>query len=325
MDGHGVNDRSQAWSRYWSSGRLHSCAGSYAGNYDGAIGRFWRSLAAGLAEQSRVLDLATGNGPLPLLLWESRADALQIDAVDLAALAPAWYRPELHRRVNFHAGVRMEALPFADGSFDCVVSQFGFEYADRQLALAECLRVSRPRATLALVMHHHDSVLVRIGREELAHHARLQGEDGLLPAARAAIPWIARSRSGAALHDDSAAAARARYNHAMQALVAAVQASPAPDLLLEVRESVHRLLAGVQPGNAIATAAALEAYATELEGARLRTAEMVEHALRPEQLEAMAGRLREERPRTEVGISELVQAEGMLGWAFVAGPGSASD
>ena len=268
----GMDERGKAWSRYWSSGRLHSCTGSYAGNYDGAIGRFWRSLAADLAPNACVLDLATGNGPLPLLLWEARGDALQVDAVDLAAVAPDWYRADRHGRIHFHSGVRMEALPFADGSFDCVVSQFGFEYAERGPALAECLRVMRPDARLALVMHHHDSVLVRVGREELAHHGRLLATDGLLAAAIAALPWIAQARSG----------------------------QPITDLA--------------------ATTAALQAYAGELDGARLRTAEMVAHALSPQQLDALQQRLRQARPGLEVATAELAQAQGVLAWSLLAAP-----
>ena len=57
----GRDERGKAWSRYWSSGRLHSCTGSYAGNYDGAIGRFWRSLAADLAPRVRVNGIAVGS------------------------------------------------------------------------------------------------------------------------------------------------------------------------------------------------------------------------------------------------------------------------
>ena len=315
------DERSRAWTRYWSSGRLHSCAGSYAGNYDGAIGRFWRGLAAGLPGQARVLDLATGNGPLPLLLWESRGQALQIDAVDLAALAPAWYRPDVHQGVRFHAGVQMEALPFADASFDAVLSQFGFEYADRWPALDECLRVSRPGATLALVMHHHDSVLAQVGREELAHHGHLLADDGLLGAARAAIGWIARARSGMPIDDMAAAtAARGRYNAAVLAVDVAARASAAPDLLLEVRQAVHQLLAGVQADRAGQAVAALDAYIDELEGARLRTAEMVAHALSAAQLQELAQRVRQARPELEVRTGELAQAEGVLAWSLLAAP-----
>ena len=317
--GRGKDERGKAWTRYWSSGRLHSCTGSYAGNYDGAIGRFWRSLAADLAPDACVLDLATGNGPLPLLLWEARGDALQVDAVDLAAVAPDWHRPDRHGRIRFHSGVRMEALPFADASFDCVASQFGFEYADRGPALAECLRVMRPDARLGLVMHHHDSVLVRVGREELAHHGRLLATGGLLAAAGAALPWIAQARSGQPITDLAAATvARGHYNQAVQGLAEAARASLAPDLLLEVRQAVHRLLAGVHAGNLAAATAALQAYAGELDGARLRTAEMVAHALSSQQLEQLEQQLRQARPGLEVATVELAQAEGVLAWSLLA-------
>lgn len=237
------------------------------------------------------------------------------------AVAKGWYHPDRHGRIRFHSGVRMETLPFADASFDCVASQFGFEYADRGPALAECLRVMRPDARLALVMHHQDSVLVRVGREELAHHGRLLATDGLLAAASAALPWIAQARTGQPIADRVAAtAAREHYNQALQALAVAAGASFAPDLLLEVREAVHRLLAGVHAGNLAATAAALETYTGELDGARLRTAEMVTHALSPQQLEALEQRLRQARPGFEVRRAALAQAEGVLAWSLLAAP-----
>ena len=149
MAGPEPNARSQAWSAYWSSGRLHSCAGSFEGNYGGAIGTFWRTRLVHLAPGARVLDLATGNGPLPEMLALMHGAAIAVDAVYLAVPAPAWHDPSRHPGVRFHAGVDMEALPFADGLFDLVVSQYGFEYADHARALAEVLRVAAPRASIS--------------------------------------------------------------------------------------------------------------------------------------------------------------------------------
>lgn len=317
-----ANDESRrrAWSAYWSSGRLHSCAGSFQGNYAGAIGAFWRRLFGGLAPGSRVLDLATGNGPLPLLAWEARPGAVEVDAVDLADVAPAWFDPARHGGIRFHSRVRMEALPFATGTFDCVVSQFGFEYADRAAALAECLRVTRAGGGLALVMHHAGSVLARVGREELAHHARLRDGEGLLAAARGVAPWLARARGGQGVDADAANAARERYNRAMQDVAAAIAASPAPDLLLEVRDAVHGLLARVGPGGEAAALDALDAQAASLDAARLRTAEMVACALDEADAAALAGMLRQARPGIAVQYRELRQPEGVLAWSLLAGP-----
>lgn len=41
--------RRDSWSRYWAGGALHSCATSFDGNYDDAIGEFsWRAVCATL-------------------------------------------------------------------------------------------------------------------------------------------------------------------------------------------------------------------------------------------------------------------------------------
>ena len=52
-------------------------------------------------------------------------------------------------RVSFREG-DAEALPFADASFDAVLSQFGHMFAPRpEVAVAEMLRVLKPGGTLA--------------------------------------------------------------------------------------------------------------------------------------------------------------------------------
>ena len=316
-----IDQRGDAWSRYWASGRTHSCVGSFGDSYGGAIGEFWRQRFLALREGDRVLDLGTGNGPLPALLWEMRGPEVSIDAVDLARVAPAWYAPSEHTSVSFHSRVRMEALPFADQAFDAVVSQFGAEYAEREGMLGEVVRVSQPGATIALVMHHAGSVLLHVGHEELRHHGRLAGADGLFAAARRVVPWIARLRSGEDVGGNAAATlAREGYNRAMQDLAAAIEASPAPDLLVEARDSVHALVAGTGMTDAGEALERIDAYAAALEGARLRTAELVAHALDRDALEAMAAGLRRLRPGLGVELSELRQAEGILAWVLLAAP-----
>ncbi|HEU4814058.1 MAG TPA: class I SAM-dependent methyltransferase [Xanthomonadaceae bacterium] len=310
--------RRRAWSTYWAQGALHSCVGSFDDRYSGAIGAFWDDIVAGIGPGARVLDLATGNGALPMRIWKRHGADVQVDAVDLATLAPSWYRPDAHPSITFHPGVSMEALPFADGHHDWVVSQYGFEYADREAALSECLRVLAPHGRLAFVMHHAESVLVAVGRQELANVQRLLAPDGLLHAARAAIPWVALARNGSAdvaRHPD-ALAARAAYNDAMVRLADAIVASKLPDALVEGRQWVHGLLSGPQAGDADAALRALDAYGDTLGGAALRTGEMLDHALDAAHVAAMARRLQSARPDATVEARPLRQAEGVLGWAL---------
>jgi ubiquinone/menaquinone biosynthesis C-methylase UbiE len=320
MSGSSEGARRDAWSSYWSSGRLHSCAEGVADNYGGAIGHFWRGVAERLRPEGRMLDLATGNGPLPWLFWQQKAGGVRIDAVDMATLSPSWHQPGLHDQIHFHPGVALESLPFEDGAFDLVVSQYGIEYADRNRALAECARVAAAEAVVALVMHHAGSVLVAVGKEELAHQERLLAPDGLLASARAAMPWIARARDGQPVAGEAANQVKARYNQVMQDIGEAIAASPAPDLLVEARANVHALLGSVRTSSLATAYRTLDAYVAQLEAARLRTAELVACALDRPGFDAMADALRAALPRHRIECGELAQAEGVLGWSLVAAP-----
>ena len=310
--------RREVWSTYWAQGALHSCVGSFDERYSGAIGAFWDDIVATMAAGTRVLDLATGNGALPMRVWKHHGNRVHVDAVDLAALAPPWYQPADHESIAFHAGVLMEALPFADGGHDWVVSQYGFEYADRDAALSECLRVLAPQGRLAFVMHHVDSVLVAVGREELANIECLLAADGLVQAAWEAIPWIARAGSGDSDVAANPDAMRARdgYNAAMARLAGAIAATSVPDALVEGRQRVHGLLSGARASGAQAALEALHGYRDVLRGAALRTGEMLDHALDAGQVQAIVARLRAARPAATVEARPLRQAEGVLGWAL---------
>src|SRR5690606_27813515 len=110
--------RHDAWSDYWASGRLHSCATSFQGNYAGAIGGFWRAALSSLPAHSRVLDLATGNGAVPALLWDLHRGAAQVDAVDLAHVAPAGLAPEHAASSRLHPVRVIEDLQFVCGRLD---------------------------------------------------------------------------------------------------------------------------------------------------------------------------------------------------------------
>src|SRR3546814_19727237 len=114
----------------WSS----DVCSSDLGNYAGRIERFWLDSFAALGSGQRMLDIATGNGPIPQLACThcaGRAAGMpRIDAIDLAQVAPAWVSSPpapCRQALHFHSGVSAEALPFDDTSFDMVTSLHGIE------------------------------------------------------------------------------------------------------------------------------------------------------------------------------------------------------
>ena len=101
-----------------------------------------------------VLDLGSGNG-FPLFELARRFGASS-RFVGLDAWAAAMPRAELKRRVLGDRNITLllgdgAKLPLADASFDLIVSNVGVNnFSEPEVAMAECGRVAKPGAVLAL-------------------------------------------------------------------------------------------------------------------------------------------------------------------------------
>jgi len=323
-------DRQASWSRYWASGALHSCPGSFRGNYDGALAGFWQRRFADVGVGQRVLEIGAGNGALAQLFLRATAASgtcASLDAVDLARVAPDWLRrrpPAEQARVRFHAGVRAEQLPFPEQHFDVVLSQYGFEYADRVAASAELLRVLAPAGRACLVMHHADSRIVEVAREECAHMASVDGPGGLLECAAVILPYLSMAASDSgrrALREDPAAdAARHGLNSAMQGLQQRVDASRYPDLLLELRTALVAVFQRAGSGAEEAARTQLDALVAGLRDSALRQREVVGCALDAAAIAGLAALLADGGRREFVSGLVHHEAGHLLGWSVQLGP-----
>ena len=107
--------------------------------------------AARVRPGRRALDVACGTGALTVAVAarvRPGGTALGLDASpEMLAVAR-----RKHPDIGWHLG-RAETLPFADASFDAVVSQFGLMFFDdRVAALREMQRVLRPGGRLAVAV-----------------------------------------------------------------------------------------------------------------------------------------------------------------------------
>lgn len=175
-----------AWGDYWRltpEGAAHAAGGAQ----HEALGRFWRealSPTLGAAPGARLLDFACGNGALSALVLdlarESGLPMPDLHGADGAATAVAAYRSRIPGAMAVVADARR--LPFADGAFAVVASQFGLEYAG-VIAVAEAARLVGPGGRLAAVLHLRDGAIHRECAANLAAMERLR-ESQVLPAAK---------------------------------------------------------------------------------------------------------------------------------------------
>ena len=106
--------------------------------------------ALNLRSGQKVLDVAAGNGNVALAAARRWCEVTATDYVP-ALLERARERAAAERLDIAFQEADAEALPFADGSFDIVVSTFGVMFTpDQEKAAAELLRVCKPGGKIGL-------------------------------------------------------------------------------------------------------------------------------------------------------------------------------
>ena len=322
----GRDARRDAWTQFWQAGALHSLAGSFQGNYSGAIRAFWEEAFAPLTAGDRMLDVGTGNGAIPALVCELHGDALpRVDAIDLATPDPAWLAaapPVWRQQVRFHAGIPAEDTPFGDASFKLVASQYGLEYSALSRSLSEMARITVAGGRLALVVHHAGSRLAEVARAEVRMIDWLSRPGGLMERAAALYPYMvlaARGERGRLAADPEAGRARTGFNEAMRALEEVASREPFADALLDARAQIAARMDAILHGQlgADQAAAAHMAYGQALDGARLRSLELCEHALDEAAVKQLLAGL-EQAGFTTVLAAPLHHQEYLVGWTVQA-------
>jgi SAM-dependent methyltransferase len=108
-----------------------------------------------------VLDVGCGNGYVLSKYAREGADVFGIDLTD-AAIGLSQARFALLGLEGTFQVADAEALPFADGTFDCVCSMGVLHHTpDTPRAVAEIYRVLKPGGRLIVMFYHRDSVLYR--------------------------------------------------------------------------------------------------------------------------------------------------------------------
>jgi SAM-dependent methyltransferase len=133
---------------------VRSPADVYNEQFVPALFRHWGPVlcdVANITSGQRVLDVACGTGALTVAVAGRVSPGGTVLGLDANPEMLAVARRK-HPDIEWHDGYA-EALPFADASFDAVVSQFGLMFCDDRVAsLCEMQRVLRPGGHLAVAV-----------------------------------------------------------------------------------------------------------------------------------------------------------------------------
>lgn len=137
-----------------ASGALKSPAEIYDAQFVPALFRQWGPVIvaeARIGASDSVLDVACGTGVLALAALDRVGAQGRVVGLDPNPDMLAVARRK-SARIDWREG-RAEQIPFADGSFDASVSQFGLMFfEDRAAALREMMRVLKPNGRLAVAV-----------------------------------------------------------------------------------------------------------------------------------------------------------------------------
>lgn len=315
-----MTDRQQAWNDYWKSGALHSCIGSFGDAYQGAIGDYWQTVLRQIQPSDLVLDVATGNGPLPKLFAQTHPQ-LEMDAIDLADIHPTWHSRAQFPSIRFHGNCSLNDAPqrLCGAKYDHVVSQFGWEYISRPAAILDTLQMTAAGGQWHLVCHHTQGVLAQVASQEANNAELILATNGLLACASDLIPFLRTASRGAAAVSGNPAAqsARVAYNAAMDRVADEIRKTDNADLLEQGRRGVHELVLRAAQDHALDFESNLLRWRETLEAGQLRSAELVSHALTEQDIQSLQAHLKDSRLELiTLDVQELRQPQGVLAWAI---------
>jgi SAM-dependent methyltransferase len=149
-----LDDPALVAGEYADETRLRKRASAYTGVHTGVDARVPLVAAVAAAAPRRILEAGCGWGELAV--WLARETGAEVVAIDLSPRMV-----ELARQRGVDARVAdVQALPFADGQFDCVVAAWMlYHVPDLDRGVSELARVLRPGGTLVAVTNSRSHLI----------------------------------------------------------------------------------------------------------------------------------------------------------------------
>lgn len=305
-----MNDKqANDWGNYWQGRAATEAGAALVGvgvETDEDINAFWNLQLGTLPKTAKLLDMACGAGTV--IRQAVQLGLTNVTGVDISSHAIQTLKASYPQAKGVVASADATGLP--DKSFDAVVSQFGFEYADPIQAAIEASRLLARGGSFTALAHAQNSA---IEAEVVKHGTRAHKiiQSGFIEKASALFSAAMSQREGAAFK-------------------AAAQEFSAPQqIVLELAKQSKGLAAHLYEGTQTLytrrSAYSLDDITTWLNGMDAeikayvgRMDSMREAALSPEQAQAVLSTLKQQG-LSPAPLKPFVAAKGdTLGWILSA-------
>ena len=297
------------WDRFWRYDRLSSFeTGPGAPNYSDGIAEGWNAFFDKLPDGARIVDLCTGNGAIAVLAVEAglrSGKTFSVTGVDFADIEPANFVTSSAgavKQVRFVGRTPVEQLPFEDGAFDAVVSQFGIEYSDLARSLPEAARVAAVGGRVRFAMHAAEGDVVRDTHASLADANFLLNQSRLVPLAATSLDSLTGWERGTRPRDQ-AQADHARFKASLAAVERYEQQAMDRLMLMSVRREVVETFNTHRSKRLQDQLAQLDALAGQVRDHRARQLALVKASVSKGRLKRLAAEL------GKLGFEEISTSE----------------
>lgn len=190
------------WDRYWQADRVAACLDEQSVNYNTAIASEWRSFFESLPVEASILDICTGNGAVALMAKDTASKTGQkfdVHGIDRAEINPAHFiESDLVGldEITFRGRTDVNDMPFGDGQFTAVTSQYGLEYTEIDRSVPEIARVLTAGGKTRFVIHAAEGGVTQNARFELDEIERFLKETRILLRTRKAVELTWKAERG---------------------------------------------------------------------------------------------------------------------------------
>ncbi|MBU2883481.1 class I SAM-dependent methyltransferase [Psychrosphaera sp. B3R10] len=262
------------WDNYWQQGHITSFGNEIMGTYSGAIKHFWQRYLGDTQPNTRLLDMCSGNGALPMLFLQFQPK-LSIVATDLAQLDEAKLEQQVKRQfpaceIEFKSRVDCTAPNLNGDKFDIVTSQFGIEYAPLEQVIPAAYDLLNKHGKFAIITHVYDSRFIKQNTVSWAFVGEVR-KSGLTDILRAQI----------ALEDNNSPE-KVRVSHQLQKVTANLKAFDNVEYGLLNIDGFIQMSLGMQDSNKLEQLIAL--FDNEMLNYHSRLSELVKASRTEEQL-----------------------------------------